>query len=139
MQYYLTFKHKREFELREREILFSRLFRAQRSKLDFSLLCIKPELTEMIFKVQESPSGEPYELSDVIEKAKRKAGAMIIKKSGERWPPFYGESYDRIIRDEAEFEETWMRIVESVVIDELAEEPEEYEFLWVSDDPNTRV
>lgn len=137
VNYYVTFKHQRELEMGEREILFSRLFRAQRSKLDFALLCVRPKETEMVFQVKTAPSGEVYELSDVIEKAKKKAGAQIIKKSGERWPPFYIESFDRIIRDDAEFEELWLKILESVVTEELATEPEEYMHLWVANDSNT--
>ena len=61
---------------------------------------------------------------------------MIIKKSGERWPPFYNESYDRILRDESELEERWEEIFESPSTYELAEDPEEYDALWVADAPS---
>ena len=90
----------------------------------------------MIFTVNTSADGEPYELSDVIEKAKRQAGNAIIKKSGERWPPFYGESYDRIIRDEAEFEATWESILGSPVDAELCEDPGDWATLFVPDAPD---
>ena len=135
MQYYATFRHRRELDSGERDVLFQRLFRAQRGKFDFHILCVLPEVTEMVFTVETDTSGEPYELSDVIEKSKRKAGAMIIKKSGERWPPFYMESYDRIIRDEEEYEETWLRILSTPVDAGLCEDPEDYEHLMVPHRP----
>ncbi len=135
VRYYATFRHRRPLTDPERNILFQNLFRAQRRKFDFLILCVLPEATEMIFTVKPGPSGEPYELSDVLEKSKRKAGAMIIKKSGERFPPFYFESYDRIIRDDEELETTWNTILASPVEGGHAEEPEEWLDLYVADSP----
>ena len=133
VKYFVTFRHRRELDLGEREVLFQQLFRAQRNKFDIHILCVLPDKTELIFTVNEDSKGEPYELSDVIEKSKRKAGARIIKKSGERWPPFYGESFDRIVRDEAEYEETWVKILALPVDAELCEDPDEYPHLIVPD------
>ena len=96
--------------------------------MDLLILCVLPENTEMIFTVKEAPTGQPYELSEIVEKAKQKAGKAIIKKSGERFPPFYAESYDRIIRDESELEERWEAVFNSAP-DEGAEE---YLCLWVA-------
>jgi len=135
VQYYATFRHKRPLEDAELNFLFQRLMRAQRRKFDYHILCVLPEKTEMIFTVNESPDGSPYELSDVIEKAKRQAGSAIIKKSQERWPPFYTECFDRIIRDEAEFEATWETILSSPVDQELVEDPSDWWTIFVPDAP----
>ena len=113
VSYYVTFKHKRPLNETEQNVLFRRLLNADARKLDYVVLCVLPESTETIFTVQDAPKGGKYELSDVIEKAKLKAGREITKKSGERWPPFYHESYDRILRDDAEFEETLQKILDS--------------------------
>jgi hypothetical protein len=78
----------------------------------------------------------PFEFAELIEKAKHRAGKAIVKKSGERFPPFYAESYDRIVRDDVELEERWQAILESPVQAELSEEPEEYCALWVSNAPD---
>ena len=102
---------------------------------DLQIACVLPERTDLIFRVLEAPSGEPYELSEIVEKAKTKAGKLIIKKSGERFPPFYAESYDRIIRDEAELEQRWEEIFDSPIQLELVEDPDEYPTLWVSGAP----
>jgi hypothetical protein len=97
---------------------------------DLVIACVLPAQTELIFRVAEG-----NELSDIVEKAKKRAGKDIVKKSGEKWPPFYDESYDHIIRDDAEFEEFWTKILESPVELELVDEPGDYPELYVSGAP----
>jgi hypothetical protein len=96
-----------------------------------------PTETELIFTVQDDFTGHPYELSDIVEGAKRKAGAQIVKDTAERLPPFYAESFDRIIRDRVEFEERWMLICNAPVRAELATSPDSYSHLWMVDVPET--
>lgn len=131
--YYVTFRHRRPLDDRERSLLVSALIRPDGRKWDLLILCVLPEETELVFRVRESPDGRPYELTGVVEKAKTRVGRQIIKKTGERWPPFYAESYDRIIRDDAELEERWQAILESPVQSELCEDPEDWDGLWVAD------
>ena len=135
MNYYVTFRHKRPFDDIERNVLLRRLFNAHGRKLDFIILCILPEETEMMFTVMDSPKGGKYELSDVIEKAKTRAGKEIIRKSGERWPPFYFESYDRIVRDDDEYQTTFLKILDSPVAAELCKDPEDWPDLFVAEAP----
>lgn len=133
VRYYVTFRHRRSLDDAERQELFRALLRPEGKKLDLLILCVLPDTTELIFEVKEAPTGRPYELSEIIEKSKNAAGKKIIKKTGERFPPFYSESYDRIIRDDAELEEHWQRILDSSVTLELVEDPEEWAQLWVRD------
>ncbi len=133
--YYVTFKHSRALITDEVHMLLRALMKPDARKWDLLIVCVLPERTEMLFRVLEAPSGSPYELSDIVEKAKAKVGRTIIKKTDERFPPFYGESYDRIIRDESELQERWDAILASPVEFELVEDPEDYEGLWVADAP----
>lgn len=130
--YYVTFRHRRELDEDERVLLFRSLLKPDGRQLDLVVLCVLPSTTELLFRVNESPKGFPYELSEVIEKSKAKAGKQIIKKSGEKYSPFYSESYDRIVRDDGELEEHWQRIVSSPETEGLATEAEEYRTLWVA-------
>jgi len=130
--YFVTFRHRRQLEELEREVLLRLLVKPDGRRWNLLIVCVLPERTDLIFRVLESPNGECYELSEIVEKAKTKAGKLIIKKSGERFPPFYAESYDRIIRDEAELEIRWDEIFEAPTTSELAEDPEEYAGLWVA-------
>ena len=131
VRYYATFRHKRALDDQERLTLLSQLLRPEGKKWDIEVICVLPERTELIFSVRTGKGDQPYELADILEKAKTKAGKLIIKKSGERFPPLYNESYDRIIRDDAEFEERWQAIVGSPVEFELVDDPSDYESLWV--------
>jgi len=135
VNYYLTFRHRRPLAEAECQELFAALLKPQGRKWDLELLVVLPEKTEMIVTVENSPTGEPFELSDIVEKAKSKAGKAIIKRSGERFPPFYTESYDRIVRDGAEMATTWESIVESPQKTGTADDSEDYQFLWVNGAP----
>lgn len=131
--YYVTFRHSRALSDKERQVLMRCLLRPEGRRWDLLILCILPETTELMFRVREAPTGRPYELSEIVEKAKTKAGKFIIKNTGERFPPFYHESFDRIVRDDAELEEKWNAILESPVKAELCEDPEDWDGLFVAD------
>ena len=130
VSYYVTFRHRRDLDDFERGKLLYNLKRADGKKWDLVIACVLPAQTELIFRVTEG-----NELSDIVEKAKKRTGKDIIKKTGEKWPPFYDESYDHIIRDDAEFEEFWTKILDSPVDLELVDEPGEYPELYVADAP----
>jgi len=130
--YWVTFNHRRNLDEMERRLMLTALMRPEGRKWNLLIVCVLPAETSLLFTVNETPNGVPFELSDIVEKAKTKVGKEIIKKSGERWPPFFNESYDRIIRDDEELELKWQEILDSAVTQELVEDPEDYEFLWVA-------
>lgn len=136
VQYYATFRHRRLLNETEVNLLLRQLLRPNGRRWNLIICCVLPEVTEMIFTVETSAKGENYELSEIIERAKTKAGKEIIKKSGERFPPFFTESYDRILRDEAEVEEFWTRIFDSPVNAEIVEDSEEYAGIFIADAPS---
>ena len=129
--YYVTFRHSRELDPVERTMLLTALIRPEGKKWDLLCLCVLPETTELIFTVLASPDGSAYELSDIVEKAKAKVGRAIIKKTGERFPPFYQESYDRIIRDEAELQERMEAIAAAPQRLDVLDEDGDYEWYWL--------
>lgn len=128
----MTFRHRRALDEPERALLLKHLVRPDGRQWNLVIACVLPETTELIFVVRQKVSGEIYELSDIVEKAKARTGREIIRNTGERFSPFYGESYDRILRDPAELEDKWNVILESPVAAELVEDPEEYEGLYVA-------
>lgn len=131
MTYYVTFRHGRPLDDEERRWLLGSLLKAEGRQFEFLILCILPEGTETLFRVKCAADGRPYELSRIIESAKRRTGKRVTKTTGERYAPFWAESYDRIVRDAAEFEERWLDILDSPVREGLVEDPEEYDGLWV--------
>lgn len=133
--YYVTFRHARPLDGEERRWLFQSLLRAEGKTLEFLIVCVLPEKSEALFRVPPGRDGRPVELAKVVESAKRTAGKKVTHSTGERYAPFWGESYDRIVRDDAELEERWTEILESPVQAELSEDPSEYATLWVRDAP----
>ncbi len=129
--YYVTFRHRRDLADWERNRVYLNLMKPDGKKWDLIILCVLPHQTELMFRVSEG-----NELSDIVEKSKKRAGKEIIKETEEKWPPFYDESYDHIIRDDGEFEEFWTKILESPVDLELVEDPGDYPDLYVADAPN---
>lgn len=110
--YFATFRHRRPLSPKEQVWLYDMLRRPDGRQWDLVALSVAAEDTEILFRVREAPKGEPYELSDIVERAKTRAGRKIIKESGERFPPFYTESYDRIVRDDAELEERILAVID---------------------------
>ncbi len=129
--YYVTFRHRRPLESAERDVLFRSLLKSHGLKLEYAILAVLPETTELIFSVCSSYKGQEIEFSKFIEATKRKSGKKIIENTGERFSPFWEESFDRIIRDEQEMQERFGAILESPVNLELCEDPDEYDQLFV--------
>ncbi|MBL8047645.1 MAG: hypothetical protein JNJ45_03085 [Chthonomonas sp.] len=126
--YYVTFNSRRPLTDDELKILYFRLMKLTSKGFDLIIVCALPEATEMMFRFPEGG-----EFSDALEKTKAKAMREILKKSGERYPPVSGESYDRIVRDQAEFEERWETIFESCApIEE--ETGGDYDWFWCVED-----
>ena len=131
--YYVTFRHRRPLDADECDQMLRALTRPSIGRPSIVIACVLPEKTELMCLVGPNARGETIELSQSIEKSKAKVGRAIIKQTGERYPPFYAESYDRIVRDRAEYEERWQAILASPVEAELAEEPDAYPHLYVGE------
>jgi len=121
--YYATFRHRRPLQEAERRVLLRALLRPNGSSWRILAVRVGEEESELMFTMLPTAGGAARELADVLEKAKARAGKEICRKSGERFAPFYGESYDRIVRDEAEREERIASMIDAM--------DEEEEFLHI--------
>lgn len=131
--YFVTFRHRRNLEEGERHLLYRNLLRLDGRKWRILAMTILPDRTELLCEVEPDKSGTRAELSDLVEKGKTQAGKAILKLTEERWPPFYGESYDHIVRDESERETFYDGIVDGAMATELVETPEDWPTLYVRD------
>jgi len=122
--YYVTFRHRRPLLDDERQWLLRGLLKTDGRALRLVGVRVDEEQTQMLFRVVGEKHDRPIELSDVIERVKTKVGKQIIKASGERWSPFYAESFDRIVRDDAELAE-----LQSAFDSDL---PEDDGFIWLN-------
>ena len=121
--YYTTFRHRRPLTEEERTILLNTLLSLNGKKWDLHAVHVELEKTDIIASL-DSVLRESVDLSKVLEPAKRKASNKIQKIVEEKYPLFYPESYDRIIRDEAEYNDFLNEITASDL-------QEENNFLWI--------
>ncbi len=134
--YYVSFRHRRPLEPEEQQTLFRALLIGTR-RLEVVVLAVFPDRTECLGRPIADDEGYEAELSDEIEKAKRRAAKAIVKRSGERFPPFGSESFDRIMRDEMELQTYFDAIIERPEREGWTTEAEEYEWLFVADSPDS--
>jgi REP-associated tyrosine transposase len=134
VNYYVTFRHRRALEPIERQILLNALLKPEGRKWDVQIACVLPEQSDLIVTLLVPSDGRADKLAGIVEKAKVQAGKAILKRTEERFPPFYTESYDRIIRDDPERIAFLEQIVRGPVDAGLAESPEEYGGLWVREE-----
>ncbi len=130
--YYLTFRHRRALTDEERTVLYNQILRLDGRDLSIESLCVLAEDTELLVKQPSQQKSKRADLSKIVEKAKAQAGKRIISKTLERFPPFYEESYDRIVRDQAEFEEKLEAIMTSPERVGLSQDASQYHCLYIS-------
>ncbi len=74
--------------------------------------------------------GSSINLGEILHSIKSFSAHQINKLRAARGPFWQQESYDRIVRDEAEFLEKWQYIRNNPVKQGLAANPEEYPWLF---------
>jgi hypothetical protein len=131
--YYATFRHRRDLVEDERRLLLEALLRPDGRKWDLRMLLVLPRETHLIFAVRPGPAGAPYELAKVLEPAKAKAARQIMRRTGERYPPFWNESYDRIVRDAEEMRARWDEVVAAAA--PTGQDGDIQAALWLADPP----
>ncbi|HXD85768.1 MAG TPA: transposase [Urbifossiella sp.] len=80
----------------------------------------------------ESDNGDYWNLSDLLKSVKGFSSNAINRRLGRNGALWQDETFDRIIRDDDEFEEKWSYIRNNAVKAELANSPEEYPWLFES-------
>jgi hypothetical protein len=111
--YFASFRHRRLLDDDERRFVFTCLMRADGKRWRLLALGVAPDHTALLAKML-SGQGGGSDLTKVLEGAKKRAGERIVARSGEKFPPFGTESFDRIVRDEEELGMLWAGILASL-------------------------
>ena len=101
-------------------------------KIELYAVVIMPNHVHLLLQprpVENNPDGV-YNLTEVLRSIKSFSAHQISKSSRTKGAVWQHESYDRIVRDEAEFDEKWRYICNNAVRKELAREPDEYPWFW---------
>jgi len=101
-------------------------------RYDLHIATVMPDHAHAVLRPRESSPGRWFDLAQITKTIKGVSGRRINRLLGTRgrrvWRP---ESYDRIIRDEDEYNEKVNYVAENAFKDNLCRDPLEYEFLII--------
>ena len=132
--YFLTFRLqsgvKPNLDSGERHIVKRAILHWHQQKWRVHVLTVMPDHTHVLASPLVSGPNEWYSLSGILHSVKRHSAHRINKTRGRQGKLWQAETYDRIVRDEAEFDEKAQYILHNAVKSGLTEDPWDYDGLW---------
>jgi REP element-mobilizing transposase RayT len=137
--YFVTFRTAdgRVLEPQERDIALSACRFWDGKKIELYAAVVMPDHVHLLVQPRpEAGNGGAsvplavVDLSEVLHSIKSFSAHEIAKRTNVNGAVWQHESYDRIVRDEAEFDEKWTYIANNAVMKNLAREPEKYLWFW---------
>ena len=89
-----------------------------------------PDHVHLLMQPLPKSDNEFWSLSSIMHSIKSYSAKQIAKLMKHIGTVWQDERYDRIIRDNEEFQNTWEYIRQNPVKAKLSATPEEYPFLW---------
>jgi len=144
--YFLTFNTKGfEFSPEDRKIVFDACFYWQGKKWNLHQIVVMNDHVHVIATplligpdyIPDSPveNRPPVEnrwhsLGEIVHSIKRFSAHEINQRHGRRGPVWWDEYYDRLLRNQEEFEQKWQYIRYNPIKGGLTARLEDYEFYW---------
>ena len=132
--YFLTFRlHPRagaHLNARERAEVKRALLHWHQKRWRVHVLTVMPDHTHVLASPLQSAPAEWYSLSAILHSVKRHSARQINQARGRQGRFWQTETYDRIVRDEAEFDEKAQYILYNALKRGLVENPWEYDGFW---------
>jgi putative transposase len=134
--YYLTFRLQgiprqvKSLSMPERFIVRDALLHYHRVKWDVHLLTVMPDHAHALVTPRELAPGKWHSLSVILQSIKGYSARLINIERGRTGRLWQSESFDRIVRDEAEFDEKAIYILNNAVKAGLVEDGWMYEGFW---------
>ena len=94
------------------------------------VLTVMPDHVHILATPQEEAPRRWYSLSRILASVKAGAALKINRLRGRRGSLWQSESFDRIVRDEREFDEKAIYILSNAVKAELVKDGWEYDGFW---------
>jgi len=116
----------------ERDIVFDAVRFWDKKKIDLFAAVVMPDHVHMLFEPRTvtGSGNERYNLSEILQSIKAHSGREIARLRGATGQIWVRESFDRWMRNEAEFIEKWTYIANNPVKEGLAETPEAYRWWY---------
>ena len=130
--YFLTWRCRPGIRLSPPEctIVFEALQYWDSTKWKIFAAVVLPDHVHILVQPLPHPGGGIYHLAEILHSVKSFTSHKITKLKGMKGPLWQDESYDRVVRDEAEFLEKWNYIRNNPVKASLADRPEDYAWLY---------
>ena len=132
--YFLTFRLrtdvKRALGARERAVVKDAILFWHQEKWRVHALTVMPDHARVLASPLLSGPNEWYSLSGIMHSVKRHSARQINVARGRQGKLWQAETYDRIVRDEAEFDEKSRYILANSLKRGLVEDPWEYDGFW---------
>ncbi|HUJ09287.1 MAG TPA: alanine--tRNA ligase [Verrucomicrobiae bacterium] len=136
--YFVTFTTRggREMSPEIRDLVLRACRHGHDQEFHLHAVTVMPDHVHMLLwprPVDEAdPSKSFVDLSKILHSIKSYTANQIQRQFGWQGAVWERESFDRIVRDEAEFQEKWNYIAGNAVKKQLASRPKEYQWFWSS-------
>ncbi len=130
--YFLTWRCRAGIRLSppERTVVLDSLRHWEGLKWKVFTAVVLPDHVHALVQPLPHPGGGVYHLKEILHSVKSFTSYRIMKLRGPKGSLWQDESYDRIVRDEAEFLEKWNYIRNNPLKAGLIELPENYAWLY---------
>ncbi|MEX0654748.1 MAG: class I tRNA ligase family protein, partial [Phycisphaeraceae bacterium] len=129
--YFVTFRLAQgELSPDERTIVLNACRHWHPQRMTLHLVTVMPDHVHMILTPSKKEDGTWHALDDLMHSIKSFTAHELNKQRGTAGPVWQDEYFDRIIRDQAEFEEKWNYICLNPVKAGVIAEDQEYPFTW---------
>ena len=132
--YFLTFhlhaSVRNKLNIGERAAVKKALLYWHGVKWHVHVLTVMPDHAHVLASPRQSSVTEWYSLSSILHSVKRHSARQINLGRGRQASLWQAETYDRIVRDEAEFDEKSRYILGNAFRRGLVEDPWEYDGFW---------
>ena len=132
--YFLTFRlHSGvwpNLSVEERAVVKHSILFWHQKRWHVHVLSVMPDHAHVLASPLQSAPTEWYSLSAILHSVKRHSARRINHARGRLGKLWQSESYDRIVRDEAEFDEKSRYVLANALRRGLAEDPWKYDGFW---------
>ena len=101
-------------------------------KFELYAAVIMPDHVHLLLqpRLVEKDASAVYNLAEILHSIKSFSAHEIARRNEIKGAVWQHESYDRTVRNEAEFDEKWKYISSNAVMKKLAREPWQYPWFW---------
>lgn len=130
--YFITFNTWERLELTSaaRQVVMDACKFFNNQRYNIFVIAVMPDHVHILMQPLPRSDREFWSLSSIMHSIKSYSAKQIPKVMPHIGTIWQSERYDRIVRNEREFENTWEYIRQNPVKAKLSNSPEQYPFFW---------